>query len=188
MSVLPNKIAASSAMLRACAAESVQEGNYLSHAWQGGVFQIHARVTWTDTSVEVEYPRISPPGIPWQLIKDLKTLIKRLRRVEYMTLKGIRSGDLTLLPRQLSSTHQDGFFDCCAARGSALLDQGIRLPCCWQGSVRICLARHWQLLCPPCCLLVPLAETLGLGFGTPHWLLCYIPPRLLECGSDINVC
>ena len=56
-----NEMTAKPTMFRACAIESVSRRKVPKSC------QTH--MTWTDTSVEVEYPRINPPGIPQQLTK-----------------------------------------------------------------------------------------------------------------------
>ena len=111
----------------------VQEGDYLRHAWQGGVFRISAHVTWADKSVEVEYPRISPLGIPQQLIKGLN-IYQDTQKGGLHGHQGYNWGRLQTTadtanphtPRGCSTLCWSS--DCPAARGSALLDQNFVCP------------------------------------------------------------
>ena len=132
----------------------VLEWNYPSHVWQGGEFKISAHMTWTDTSVEVQYPMISPPGT-----KGPKTLIKRPRGVECMTLKVIVEMDFRTTP-ETSNLHTPR---CCSTpcwSPTSVLPKA--LPC-WTEAF-VCPVRHGRLPCLLCYLLDPQPKTLGLKF------------------------
>ena len=92
--------------------------------------------------------RISPPGIPPQLIKGTKTFIERHRRVEYMTLKGLRGRDLRPPPRQQSPTHQ-GAAPCHADLLTAMLPEARP---CWTEDF-VCPAAIRALKTVPCKVL-----------------------------------
>ena len=169
----------------------VQEGNYLSHArhtWQGDTPKIFAHLTKTAVSAEWDHPYIVSWGSSSLAIRGAKTLIKRPRRVEFTTLKGVTEAGSRPLLRQLSSTHQND-----APRHADLpWHQPPEALPFWSEDF-ICPAAHLALEILPCKMLTtplptvlspgPAHWDLGLRFLILHWLLyvCYISLRLLAC-------
>lgn len=91
MSVLSNKIAARSAMLTACETESGSRRKLLKSHLAGWSVQDICTSHLNRYFYRGRVPQDKPTRNSL-FIKGLKTFIKRLRWVEYMTLKGIRSG------------------------------------------------------------------------------------------------
>ena len=141
----------------------VQEGNHLSHAryiLQGDTHKISAHVMRTSMTVE-------QAGLPIDRLlgkvptchQVAKTLIKRPRRVEYSTLKGMTEVGFKQLLRQSSSTRQSD-----APRHTHIPWHWLpeALPCQTEGFV--CPAAQLGLEILPCkTLTTPLPPVLSPG-------------------------
>ena len=116
----------------------VQEGNYRRqsrHIWQGDTPKTAAHVIKRATSAERDQPHVGSWGNSPRGIRGDKTLTKRPRRLsKYNWGRLLTTAETAELhtPECCSMPHSSPLAS--AAGGSALLDGGLRLPCCPPGS------------------------------------------------------